>query len=939
MQSNQNKNDIAKAYDSQSVEQRLYQMWIDGGFFSPTIDHSKKPFVVIMPPPNVTGELHLGHALTATLEDIMVRWHRMRGDPTLWLPGADHAGIATQVVVERSLAKEGLTRQQLGRDKFLERVWEWVRLYGSTIDEQHKRIGASCDWSRRAFTLDKGPSHAVQTTFVNLFEKESIYRGERIINWCPRCSTALSDLEVDHQNEKSFLYHIRYPIEGDNGYLVVATTRPETLFGDTAVAVNPEDNRYKHLIGSRVMLPIVDRPIKIIGDSAVDPDFGTGALKVTPAHDPVDFEVGQRNGLDFLNVMNLDGTMNQHAGPYSGIDRSDCRNQVLKDLDSSGLLEELEPYDHSVGHCGRCGVAVEPLISNQWFMKTDEIAKPAMDVVRNGEIKIIPERFSRVYLNWMENIRDWCISRQLWWGHRIPAWYCLDCYGDSIEVITPEDSNGKESRSSTFNQLRNEGMSTEDIEFVASHILIGMDAKPMVGMTSPAVCDSCGSRDILQDPDVLDTWFSSALWPHSTMGWPNDTEDLDYFYPTAVMETGYDILFFWVARMIMMGIENTGKIPFSHVYLSGLIRDEQGVKMSKTRGNVIDPINAIQEYGTDALRFSLTTGNAPGNDMRLSQGKLGASRNFINKVWNAARFVLTLLDENPLDAEWTEIKPQNRQDRWIISRLTNVTNNVNHHIQDFQFGEAQRELHDFFWGEFCDWYIEMAKIRLRSDDSLSPMPTLVHVLESCLRLMHPFLPFITEELWQNLKTRLPNVENMKPSIVIAEYPNGDPECIDVDAETDMLLLIDVIRSIRNVRAEFKIPAVSPIASSIEVTNRNSFLEEERNSIEVLARTESILFQEPGKQSPSLENTATVILDGATVLISLHGLVDTEKERLRLTKESEECVKNIQSLSSRLGNQQFLSKAPEEVVDKEKQRLTALEERQERIQQYLEQLKA
>jgi len=940
-----NATEIPKAYDPKVVEQRLYESWMDGGYFTPQIDHSKKPFVIIMPPPNVTGELHLGHALQATLADIMVRWHRMKGDPTLWLPGADHAGIATQVMVERSLAQavvekpseeEGLNRQQLGREKFLERVWEWVGRYGNTIDEQHKRMGASCDWTRRRFTLDEGPSLAVRTTFANLFQKGLIYRGERIINWCPRCSTALSDLEVEHQDEQSLLYHIRYPFEEGEGFITVATTRPETLLGDTAVAVNQWDERYKELVGKHVLLPILNRPLPVIGDEAVDPSFGTGALKITPGHDHVDFEVGQRHALLIITVMNLDGTMNSEAGPYEGMDRFQCRDAILKDLEREGLLEKTEPYGHSVGHCGRCLTAVEPLVSKQWFVNTQGLAVSAMDVVRDGHIKIIPERFGRVYLNWMENIRDWCISRQLWWGHRIPAWYCLQCSEESIEVIFAEPFGPDGILGGAYHILKEKGISWEEIESGASHIFIDLNAVPIVSVDHPGKCQSCGGADLFQDPDVLDTWFSSALWPHSTLGWPQDTEDLRYFYPTTVMETGYDILFFWVARMIMMGLENTGEIPFQQVYLSGLIRDEHGAKMSKTRGNVTDPIEAIDTYGTDALRFTLTTGNAPGNDLRLSEGKLGASRNFINKVWNAARYVLTAIDEtqNPLD--WRTPALQHRQDRWIVSRLNRVIGRVHYFMEEFLFGEAQREVHDFFWGEFCDWYIEMAKLRLRAGQEPSPLPVLVHILEKTLRLMHPFIPFVTEEIWQSLKVRLPQMVDVPDSIVIAPYPATEANYNDEQAERDIGLLMEVVRAIRNVRAEFKIAPNKPLHSLIELASSSAALVEETQAIKSLARTESLVFLEEGAPRPSAETTVSAIFPGATVLVPLEGLVDTAKERTRLQQELQECLDNMDRLSQRLSNTEFTGKAPEDVVERERERLERLEERRDRIQEFLAQ---
>jgi valyl-tRNA synthetase len=928
--------EIPKAYDPKTVEQRLYQSWMDGGYFTPRIDRSKEPFVIIMPPPNVTGQLHLGHALQATLADIMVRWHRMKGEPTLWLPGADHAGIATQVMVERALVEEGLTRQNMGREQFLERVWEWVGLYGNTIDEQHKRIGASCDWTRRRFTLDEGPSLAVRTTFANLFQKGLIYRGERIINWCPRCSTALSDLEVEHLDEQSFLYHIRYPLEEGGGFITVATTRPETLLGDTAVAVNPNDERYKKLVGTRVLLPILKRPLPIIGDDAVDLSFGTGALKITPGHDPVDFEVGQRHALPTINVMNLDGTMNREAGSYEGMDRFQCREAVLKDIEADGLLEKLEPYGHSVGHCGRCTVAVEPLVSKQWFVNTQSLAGPAMDVVNSGQIKVVPERFGRVYLNWMENIRDWCISRQLWWGHRIPAWYCLQCSEESVEVIFAEPIGPDGIQGGTYITLKEKGFSWEEIESNASHIFVDLEAAPIVSIDHPGTCPSCGSADLFQDPDVLDTWFSSALWPHSTLGWPGGTEDIGYFYPTSVMETGYDILFFWVARMIMMGLENTGEIPFRQVYLSGLIRDEHGAKMSKTRGNVTDPIEAIDTYGTDALRFTLTTGNAPGNDLRLSEGKLGASRNFVNKVWNAARYVLTIIDETQDSLDWQTPSLQHRQDRWIVSRLNRMTGQVDHFMEEFLFGEAQREVHDFFWGEFCDWYIEMAKLRLRAGDEPSPIPVLVHVLEKTLRLMHPFIPFVTEEIWQSLKVKLSHTEDMPDSIVIAPYPAADNGFIDEPAEREMELLMEIVRAIRNVRAEFKIAPNQPLRSLVELSQSSMALAEEAQAIKSLARTEPLEFLGAGTPRPSADTTVSAIFAGATILIPLEGLVDTSKERTRLQQELQECLDNMGRLSQRLSNPDFTGKAPEDVVEGEKERLARLEERRDRIQEFLTQ---
>jgi len=686
--------EMPRAYEPGKVEQNWYRFWLEKGYFTPRIEPEKKPFVIIMPPPNVTGELHIGHALTATLEDIMTRWHRMKGEPTLWLPGVDHAGIAAQVVVEQLLAEEGLDRHRLGRDKFLDRMRQWADKCRQIIAQQHQRLGASCDWSREHFTLDEGPSRAVRTTFVHLYDQGIIYRGERIINWCPRCATALSDLEVELKEIMGHLYYVRYPLaESNQDFITVATTRPETILGDTAVAVNPRDKRFKAMIGKKVILPAVNRVIPIVADEAVDPGFGTGAVKITPAHDPVDFEVAQRQGLPLVNILNRDATMNENAGPYAGLDRFACRQAILSDLEREGLLEKVEPRPHAVGHCCRCQTVIEPIASKQWFITTQPLARPAIKAITDGRIKIIPDRFTKVYLNWMENIRDWCISRQLWWGHRIPVWYCPDC-----------------------------GELTVTID----------DAKS---------CRHCGSTNIEQDPDVLDTWFSSGLWTHSTLGWPDDTEDLRYFYPTTVMETGYDILFFWVARMIMMGLENTSDIPFSTIYLHGLVRDEKGEKMSKIKGNVLNPVDTLEKYGTDALRFALSTGTSPGNDIKLTPAKLEGGRNFANKLWNATRFIIRNIKptDTSMEIQWNLLPVE---DRWILSRLSRTVSSVTGLMEDFQFGEAQRQIHDFLWGEFCDWYIEIAKIRPGSTDKgvVSPLPVLVYVLETSLRLCTPLCP-------------------------------------------------------------------------------------------------------------------------------------------------------------------------------------------------------
>jgi len=880
--------EIPKAYDPRKVEAKWYQFWLEKGYFTPEIDPHKKPFVIIMPPPNVTGELHLGHAVPATLEDLIIRWHRMRGEPTLWLPGIDHAGIAAQVVVEQALAQEELTRHDLGRERFLERMWQWMEKYGHTIAEQHQRLGASCDWTRERFTMDEEPSRAVRTTFVRLYEKGLIYRGERIINWCPRCATALSDLEVEHEEETGHLYYVNYRLAGDDGFITVATTRPETILGDTAVAVNPKDGRFRNLLGKKAILPVIEREIPIIADEAVELAFGTGAVKITPAHDPVDFEVAQRQGLPSVNILNPDGTMNQNAGPYEGLDRFACREAILADLEKEGLLLKVEPHLHSVGHCFRCTTVIEPWASKQWFVKVTPLAIPAIDAVVEGRIAIIPERFTKVYLNWMENIRDWCISRQLWWGHRIPVWYCEDC------------------------------------------------AEITVAIDDPQACSHCGSANIHQDPDVLDTWFSSALWPHSTLGWPEETEDFRYFYPTTVMETGYDILFFWVARMIMMGLENTGEIPFKSVYLHGLLRDEKGEKMSKVRGNVVNPLDAIAKYGTDALRFALSTGTSPGNDIRLGSQKLEASRNFANKLWNAARFVVGNMGERvSLDEVESLSATLPSEDRWILSRLHRLAATVNKLMEDWLFGEAQRQIHDFLWGEFCDWYIEMAKIRLSQPQSPSPMPVLAYVLETSLRLLHPFMPFITEELWQSLKQRLSTSREMPQSIMVAPYPTADEEARDDEAEKGMELVIEIVRAIRNTRAEYKVEPLRWIEALIAAEEAKPAIECQAPAIETLARVRPLTII--GTKDARPDRVKTIVLQGAEVILPMAGMVDLEAERARLQRESERGEGEIVRLEAKLKDQKFLSNAPTEVVQRERERLAESKGRQERLRERLTEL--
>ena len=897
---------MPRAYNAADVERRIYQNWLDNGYFHAAADLGKNPYVIIMPPPNVTGELHLGHALEKALEDALIRYRRMTGTPTLWLPGTDHAGIATQWVVERQLQEEGVSRHEVGREAFVERVWEHVEKSGGIIHEQSRRLGISADWQRHKFTLEPGPSHAVRTTFVSLYEKGLIYRHERIINRCVRCATALSDLEVDYQDVDGHLYHIRYPLEDDpDKFVTVATTRPETMLGDTGVAVHPDDPRYDGIRGRNVVLPIMGRVIPVVGDEAIDPEFGTGALKVTPAHDPVDFEVGQRHRLDAPNVIGEDGNMTAVTGKYAGVERFEARRRVVEELESLGVLEKVEAHSHSIGHCQRCATVVEPLISMQWFVNVgsheqpDSIAGKAYravtgDGINEPDIRIVPERFTRVYLNWLENIRDWCISRQLWWGHRIPVWYCGPC----------------------------------------GHLTVAME--------DPDACEACGSPDIRQDPDVLDTWFSSGLWPHSTLGWPDDNADFDYFYPTTVLETGYDILFFWVARMIMLGIENTGKAPFNTVYLHGLIRDGSGAKMSKTRGNTMDPLDLLDKYGTDALRFALTTGTAPGNDLRFTENRLEAGRNYANKIWNASRFVISQLEgKSELDG-WKDVQPQHREDRWIVSRLDRVTAEVNRALESFELGDAQQRLHDFIWNDYCDWYIEMAKIRLRNGSEPSPLPTLAHVLERILRLLHPFMPFITEEVWQTLTSQLPSDESSKTeSIMIADYPASGGR-IDAEAEEEIALVQQAVRAVRNTRAQLRIPAAQHLEALVEANGQQGAIEDEADVIRAMSRVEPLRIvsgDEALRHSREGGNVrgVTLVVSPLVVRLPLEGVVDLDAEGERLRSELADCARNLERVEKLVANPNFREKARPDVVENEEARLSELRERKQRLDEILEQL--
>lgn len=880
----ENEKDLGK-YDPREIEQKWYKFWEENGVFHDEPDMEKKPYSIVLPPPNVTGQLHMGHALDNTLQDILIRYKRMQGYNVLWLPGKDHAGIATQVKVEKQIAEEGLTKYDLGREKFLERVWEWKEKYGNTIGNQIRHLGSSCDWSRERFTMDDVCAKAVREVFVSLYEKGLIYQGFRITNWCPRCQTALSDIEVEHEDENGHLWYINYPVVGEESYIQIATTRPETIPGDTAVAVNPNDERYAAFIGKKVKLPGNGREIPIIADEYVDMEYGTGCVKITPAHDPNDFEMGQRHGLETIVIMNKDGTMNEKAGKYEGMDRYECRKAILEDLKEQGLFVKTEEKEHAVGHCSRCHTVVEPLITKQWFVKMKPLAGPAMEAVKSGKTKFVPERFSNTYLQWLENIHDWCISRQLWWGHRIPVWYCDDCGAVNA--------------------------SRSDLE----------------------TCPHCGSAHIHQDPDVLDTWFSSALWPFSTMGWPDKTDVLRRWYPTSTMVTGYDIIFFWVARMMFMSMEFMKEIPFKYVFIHGLVRDSQGRKMSKSLGNGIDPLEVIDTYGADALRFTLVTGNTPGNDMRFYYEKVEGNRNFANKIWNATKFTLMNLDD--YDAGFVPSKEQlTLADRWILEGLAATEDSVGANLDKYELGAAADTIYNFAWNSFCDWYIETAKARLygpHNDDRKVTQYVLVYTLTRMLALLHPFMPFITEHLWQHLP-------HDGKTLARAEWPKAEAQLRFPAEQEQMERLMDAIKAVRNMRAEADVVPSKMCHIRISVTREDlkKCIEDHREYFEKLGHVEQITFLAPGADKP--ENAMTAVVTGMEVYLELKGLIDTEKEKGRIEKAKAALEKDIARTSGKLNNQGFLAKAPEEVVQKEKEKLAQFEEKMKSFNERLEFLK-
>ena len=847
--------DLAKQYDPKEVEDRIYQFWLDGKYFHAKCDPDKKPYTIVIPPPNITGQLHMGHALDNTLQDILIRYRRMQGYDALWLPGTDHASIATEAKIVEAMRQEGITKEDIGREGFLKRAWEWKEKFGGRIIEQLKKMGSSCDWDRERFTMDEGCSKAVKEVFVNLYNKGLIYRGERIVNWCPHCLTSISDAEVEYEDQAGHFWHLRYPFKDGSGYLELATTRPETMLGDTAVAVNPNDERYKDIVGKTLILPIVHREIPVIADEYVEMDFGTGCVKITPAHDPNDFEVGLRHNLEIIDTFTDDAHIKPEWGKYAGMDRMEARKAIVEDLEKEGAIVKIEDYSHNVGVCYRCHSTIEPKVSKQWFVKMEPLAKPAIECVKKGEVKFVPERFDKTYYHWMENIKDWCISRQLWWGHRIPAWYCDECG----EVVVSKEA--------------------------------------------PTVCPKCGSEHLTQDPDTLDTWFSSALWPFSTLGWPDKTPELAHYFPTSTLVTGYDIIFFWVARMIFSSVENMHDRPFDTVFIHGIVRDAQGRKMSKSLGNGIDPLVVIDQYGADALRFTLATGNSPGNDMRFSDEKVGASRNFANKLWNAARFILMNLGE---DEKAPHIPDELAlEDKWILSLFNTLTKEVTDNLDKFELGIAVQKLYDFIWDIFCDWYIEISKIRLNSGDEKAAQTArdmLVYIMSNTLKLLHPFMPFITEEIWQTLP-------HNGESIMISDWPVYKEEFDFSVEEQEMDRIMEAVRAIRNRRAEMNVPPSKKAKYFIATAYKDTF---EKAGI-FMQRLASCSEAEVG-DSFEIDGAVCIVTADAKIYIPLGELVDFEQEIARLNKEKEKVLKDLEFIDKKLNNENFVAKAPKAVVD-------------------------
>ena len=871
--------ELEKQYNPKNVEDRIYKSWLDAKYFHAKREPGKKTYTIVIPPPNITGQLHMGHALDNTLQDILIRYHRMSGYDTLWVPGTDHASIATEAKIVEAMKKEGLTKEDIGREKFLERAWAWKAQYGGRIIEQLKKLGSSCDWDRERFTLDEGCSKAVNEVFCNLYEKGLIYRGERIINWCPHCLTSISDAEVEYEEQAGHFWHLRYPFKDGSGYLELATTRPETLLGDTAVAVNPNDERYKDVVGKTLILPLVHREIPVVADDYVEMDFGTGVVKITPAHDPNDFEVGLRHNLEVINVLTPDAKITDDYPKYAGMDRYEARKAIVEDLKAEGALVEIEDYSHNVGTCYRCGTTVEPRVSKQWFVKMKPLAGPAIDAVKNGDTRFIPQRFEKVYFHWLENIRDWCISRQLWWGHRIPTWYCADC------------------------------------------------GEITVSRTAPTACAHCGSKNIEQDPDTLDTWFSSALWPFSTLGWPEETEDYKHYYPTNTLVTGYDIIPFWVMRMMFSGLEQTGQVPFDTVLIHGLVRDAQGRKMSKSLGNGIDPLEIIDKYGADALRFTLATGNSPGNDMRFSDERVEASRNFANKIWNAARFILMNLPEN----EPAPYIPQALaiEDKWILSQYNTLVSGVTDSLEKFELGMAVQKLYDFIWDVFCDWYIEIAKIRLNGDDEeqkATVRAVLVYVMSNTLKLLHPFMPFITEEIWQTLP-------HTGESIMISDWPKADSALNFAAEEAEMSRIMTAIKAVRNRRAEMNVAPSKKAKIFIETAYADTFLK----GTVFFKRLASASEVEVAAHFDDMDSAVSIITESARLYIPMDELVDFKAELARLNKEKAGVQKELDFVNNKLNNENFVNKAPAAVVEGQRQAKAQLEEKMALILESIEKI--